>query len=36
MTESAINCEAQNGSAKCNKAGLVAQIARLVRREGLD
>jgi integrase/recombinase XerD len=33
MPEKAANCASQNGKAK---SGLVAQIARLVRREGLD
>lgn len=28
--------EAQNGKAKSRKAGIVAQIVRIVRREGLD
>lgn len=30
------NFEAPNGKAKSRKAGIVAQIARIVRREGLD
>lgn len=36
MTENSLNCETQNGKAKLDKAGLAAQIARLVRKEGLD
>jgi integrase len=36
MTENSPNCEAQNEKAKSRKASLAAQIARLVRREGLD
>lgn len=30
------DCEAQNGKAKSKKARIVAQIVRIVRREGLD
>ena len=37
MTENTLNCDTQNGSAKLDdKSGLAAQIARLVRKEGLD
>jgi integrase len=36
MAENSPNCEAQNEKAKSSKAGLAAQIACLVRREGLD
>lgn len=36
MTENGLNCETQNEKAKLAKSSLVAQIARLVRREGLD
>src|SRR5262249_28508628 len=35
-TENRPDCEAQNGKAKSHKASIVAQIARIVRREGLD
>lgn len=35
-TENSLDCEAQNGKAKSNKAQIVTQIVRLVRREGLD
>ncbi|MHC4406783.1 MAG: tyrosine-type recombinase/integrase [Planctomycetota bacterium] len=34
--ENRSDCASQNGKAKSSKARLVAQIARLVRREGLD
>ena len=36
MPEIATKCATQNGIAKSHKAQLVAQIARLVRKEGLD
>ena len=36
MTENGINGASQNEKAKSNKAQLAAQIARLVRKEGLD
>ena len=35
-TENSPDCEAQSGKAKSSKAQVVAQIVRLVRREGLD
>lgn len=35
-TENPPDCGAQNGKAKSGKAGIVAQIVRIVRREGLD
>jgi integrase len=35
-TENPPICEAQNGKAKLGKARIVAQIVRIVRREGLD
>src|SRR6516225_5632779 len=35
-TENPAICEAQNGKAKSGKARTVAQIVRIVRREGLD
>ncbi len=36
MTENPTNSEAQNGKAKSHKAQLVARIARLVKKAGLD
>jgi integrase/recombinase XerD len=36
MHENPTKCEAQNGKAKSRKAQLVTQIARLVKKEGLD
>ncbi len=36
MPENPPNGESQNGKAKSRKAQLVAQVARLVRKEGLD
>ncbi len=36
MPENPLNCESQNGKAKSRKAQLVAQIARVVRKAGLD
>jgi integrase/recombinase XerD len=35
-TENAPNFESQNGSTKSSKARIVAQVVKLVRREGLD
>jgi len=35
-TENPPDCEAQNGKAKSGKAKIVAQIAKIVRRDGLD
>ena len=35
-TEKPPNCQAQNGKAKSRKARIVAQIVKIVRREGLD
>ena len=35
-TEKPPSCEGQNGKAKSRKARIVAQIAKIVRREGLD
>ena len=34
--ENITNGESQNGKAKSNKAKIVAQLSRIVRREGLD
>jgi integrase/recombinase XerD len=36
MTENPHKCASQNGKAKSRKAQIVAQVARLVRKEGLD
>jgi integrase len=36
MTENLPNDGSQNGSAKCQKGKVVAQVARIVRRAGLD
>ena len=36
MTENPADCGSQNGKAKSNKARIVAQVARIVRKEGLD
>ncbi len=35
MTENPADCGSQNGKPKLNKARIVAQIARIVRKEGL-
>jgi len=36
MTQNNANCGSQNGNAKSDKAKAIAQIARIVRREGFD
>ena len=36
MSKNPPNCASQNGKAKSRKAQLVAQVARLVRKAGLD
>jgi integrase/recombinase XerD len=36
MTENPAECVSQNAKAKSRKARLVAQVARLVKKEGLD
>ena len=36
MTENQPDCESQNGSAKSPKGKVVAQVARIIRRAGLD
>ncbi len=36
MTENPADCGSQNGKAKSNKSRIVAQVARIVRKEGLN
>src|SRR5436305_10984905 len=36
MTENPADCGSRNRKAKSNKARVVAQVARIVRKEGLD
>ncbi len=36
MTENPADCGSQNGKAKSNKSRIVAQVARIVRKAGLD